>query len=106
MCPLPDAQELLAPFDSAQGIRGTSPRAPVSALHLDATRTSDSNVELRFASVVGRTYTVECCTDLKGGVWFTIRDNIPGTGAPIQIIDQAPTTRGPRWLYRLRISGR
>ena len=74
-----------------------------STLHLDATRTADSNVELRLASVVGRTYAVECCTDLQSGVWFTLRGNIPGTGAPIQWIDESAITRGPKCFYRVRV---
>ena len=52
---------------------------------------------------MGRTYAVECCTDLQGGVWFPLRDNIPGTGAPIQWIDEAAVTRGPKCFYRLRV---
>ena len=89
--------------DAEESIAGTNPFDAASTLHLDVTRNSDSNVELRFASVAGRTYAVECCTDLKRGVWFTLRDNIPGTGAPIPFIDQAAASRGPQCFYRLRV---
>jgi hypothetical protein len=62
-----------------------------------------SDVALEFATVLGRIYAIECCTDLARGEWFVVQDQIAGTGQPIQIHDLAAAAREPRCFYRLRV---
>jgi hypothetical protein len=90
----PDAQELLA---------GTDAHDPASALRLSATRTAGSGVALEFPTVPGRTYALECCTDLARGVWITLRTNLPGDGDLLHFIDTTAATRGPQCFYRVRV---
>jgi hypothetical protein len=55
---------------------------------------------LSFPSVPGRTYRVERSETLLGGSWTTVQDNIPGTGAPIQVTDPSGAAQ-PRRFYRI-----
>ena len=106
----PTPQESVSPdsdgdgfTDAEESLAGTDPFDSASALRLSATRTAGSGVALEFSTVPGRTYAVECCTDLARGVWITLRADIPGTGEPFQFLDDAPATRGTQCFYRVRV---
>jgi len=60
-------------------------------------------VTLSFATVRGRRYSLEACTDLALGDWQIISDSLEGTGEPITILDPAATRTAPRGFYRLRV---
>ncbi len=90
--------------DAEESLTGTDPRDAASALRLSATRTAGSAIALAFPTVPGRTYAVECCTDLAGGIWSTLLDEIPGTGEPLEILDADAPTRGPQCFYRVRVT--
>jgi hypothetical protein len=90
-----DAEELLT---------GTDPRDAQSRLRLAAlARTTTGDVTLSIATVRGRRYCLEACTDLALGDWLIISDNIEGTGAEITVLDPAALRTAPRGFYRLRV---
>ena len=89
--------------DAEESLAGTNPLDPASALRLSARRTGGTDVALEFSTVPGRTYAVECCTNLVRGVWITLRANISGDGEPFHFLDAAPATRGPQCFYRVRV---
>jgi hypothetical protein len=61
------------------------------------------NVTLSFATVRGRHYCIEACTDLALGDWLIISDDIEGTGAEITVLDPATARTASRGFYRLRV---
>jgi len=65
-------------------------------------RTAEGDVKLSFATVRGRRYCIEACTDLALGDWLILSDNIEGTGDPITVLDAA-ARHFPHGFYRLRV---
>jgi hypothetical protein len=91
-------------FTGAQeAVAGTDPRDARRALRFGAIQARGNDVALEFATRPRPLYAIECCTDLARGEWFVVRDQITGTGQPIQIHDLAAATREPRCFYRLRV---
>ena len=51
---IPDAQELLSPFDSAQGARGTDPHDPASVLRLSQLDKTATGMQMQFPTLAGK----------------------------------------------------
>jgi hypothetical protein len=70
---------------------------------LNATVERDGNdLLVRFPSLPARTYRVEYCANFNGTAWLTLANNLPGTGALLEIRDAAALTQGQRF-YRVRV---
>ena len=57
---------------------------------------------IRFPSQVGQTYRVERSASLSPAYWSPVADNVPGTGAAIQIPDSGASLQAQRF-YRVII---
>ena len=102
---IPDAQELLAPFDSAQGTRGTDPHDPASVLRLSQLDKSATGMQMQFPTLTGKTYRLEYTDDLISNQWPSLTAPIPGDGKPVIVEDPAATNRAQRF-YRLVVGER
>ncbi len=81
---------------------GTDPKSGASFLKIDQMQASGSDINISFATVTGRIYHLRYSADLQGGSWFTVQDNIPGTGGTVQI----PDINGaglPKRFYQLSV---
>jgi hypothetical protein len=67
-------------------LAGTDPTNPSSLLRIVSLAQVAGNVQVSFASVSGKYYTLERCLSL-GGAWTTLVDNIAGTGGIRQATD-------------------
>ncbi|HUJ71802.1 MAG TPA: glycoside hydrolase family 44 protein, partial [Verrucomicrobiae bacterium] len=83
-------------------LAGTSPTDPSSALRITVGQFDTGEFSITFVSANYRSYRVERCDDLKGGVWTPIADNIPGTGGLIQVVDPDAASQ-PQRFYRARL---
>ena len=83
-------------------LAGTSPTDPSSALRITVGQLDTGGFSITFVSANYKSYRVERCDDLKGGVWTPIADNIPGTGGPIQVVDPDAASQ-PQRFYRARL---
>lgn len=84
-------------------ISGTDPNDRASLLKIDPMQASGNDMSLSFPSLLGRTYRVERSDTLLDGSWTTVRDNIPGTGAPIEITDPSGAVQTKRF-YRIVVA--
>jgi len=89
--------------DIQEAVFGTDPLDPTSSLRFNGIRVVGADVVLEVATVAGRTYTIECCTDLVGGKWTPISENVPGTGRTLVFSDDGARARMPRCFYRIRV---
>jgi hypothetical protein len=71
-----------------------------SALPLGGSLGSGDTFVLSFPSQLGQTYRVERSESLSPASWSSIADNVPGTGAPIQITDTSVSLQAQRF-YRV-----
>ena len=65
---IPDAQELLAPFDPfgfAQGTRGTDAHDPASFLRISKLNKTDTGMRIEFQTLTNKTYRIEYTDNLK-----------------------------------------
>ncbi len=73
--------------DGDEDIAGTVPTDPSSYFYVsDIQPLAGGGCDITFDTVIGRTYTVYCCTGL-GGDWMVVLDNIIGDGNPAVIAD-------------------
>ena len=79
---------------------GTDPNDRASALKIDSMGKSGNDMVIGFPTVLGKTYRVERSANLLGGSWTTVQDNIPGTGASVQVTDAGGTAQTKRF-YRI-----
>jgi hypothetical protein len=88
--------------DFNEHIAGTDPADATSILRIDIQRSEYGPVShLVFASVPGRTYTIEVRVNLKDETWSPVHSGLVGNGNPIAI----PVTGGPdRACYRLGVA--
>ncbi len=86
--------------DAAEIIAGTDPLDATSVLRATVAGASGSAIEVQIPTVAGRTYRVECCYDLTGGIWLTLQGNIAGTGGVVAITDPGAATH-PKCFYRV-----
>jgi hypothetical protein len=81
-------------------ISGTDPNSRTSLLKVDQIQASGNDLNLRFPTVLGKTYRVECSETLSGDSWITVQSGIAGTGNPIQITDTGGSSHDKRF-YRI-----
>jgi hypothetical protein len=81
---------------------GTSPIEAASALRVEGVRHANGGVTIRFRTVAGKAYRLECCLSLARLEWSPVVNNIPGTGAIVEVRDAAvPSARA--CFYRVRL---
>ena len=68
-------------------------------MRIVTTQLNTTTFRVGFTTVLGKRYAVERTTDSMQG-WHTVADNIPGTGAMVQVTD---TLNGSNGLYRVRL---
>lgn len=91
----------------AEYAAGTHPldarsRLALEAQPADATGLSGAGFRLRWLSAPGKTYTVECTSELSNRDWNVVARDIPGTGAWLDLLDT--NLQHPAQYYRLRLS--
>jgi len=83
-------------------LAGTDPRNPTSHFAILSITSTGGNVQVGFATVLGKTYQLQYRNDLATGNWLVLADQIFGTGGTIQIAD--PTAGSlPKRFYRLAL---
>ena len=80
---------------------GTNPRDPGSVFEIGSVQGIPGGCEIRFDTVTGRLYGVQCeSTMLSPGEWSILGDEIPGTGNEVTVTDtNVPACR----FYRVRV---
>jgi len=84
-------------------------RTPLEAALKQALATPDftgiqrnmQNIELSFSSLPLGLYRILWSSNLLSNSWFTLTNNVPGTGPGLQLTDPAPATNGARF-YRVQ----
>jgi len=61
---------------------------------------SNQQVSLSFQSLPLAQYRVQWTSNVAGGSWNTLTNNVPGTGQPVQVIDTNSTAQ-PGRFYRV-----
>jgi hypothetical protein len=84
-------------------LTGTDPTNPVSLFHVTMVQPSGTDYLVSFTSVLGKVYDVESCTNLVGGVWSVVTNNLTGNDGIIQITDPGATSV-PQRFYRARLT--
>jgi hypothetical protein len=92
----------------AEFIAGTNPRDPASCLQLLAAewRNGDtattSGILLRWQTISGRHYTLECTADVVSQVWTPVANNLAGDGGVQEFLHTEITAKAQ--FYRVRIA--
>jgi alpha-L-fucosidase len=81
---------------------GTDPNNHSSVLVVSSVTIGGQDVIVTFPSIAGKKYRAERSVTLQSSSWTTIRDNIPGTGDPIQVTDAGAAAQSKRF-YRVVI---
>lgn len=81
-------------------LAGTDPRDPASALQLLTPCAASGGVAVSWASVTGRTYTLERATSPQAAGWTNVADNVAAT-APLNTVTDLHTTAAT--VYRIRL---
>jgi fibronectin type 3 domain-containing protein len=79
---------------------GTDPKSAASVLKINQVQPSGSNLVVSFATVAGKTYSVERSDTLQSGSWTAVQSGIAGTGSTVQVTDANAATK-PRRFYRI-----
>jgi len=85
-------------------LSGTDPRSPESCFRITSVRVTSTNVVFRFPSAADRYYGLERKTDLLSGNWQTVTNDVPGTGAEMDLVDSAPLGTNSTRVYRATVS--
>jgi hypothetical protein len=83
-------------------VAGTNPLDPASALRITSTAQSESEVDLAFDSILGKTYQIEYNDFFPINSWTALGGTVAGTGANVQVLDPSGASRTTR-LYRVQI---
>ncbi len=83
-------------------LAGTDPHDPNSVMRIETIQRDANSMRIRFTSVLGKFYSVESSSNPLGNNWGVVQDNIPGTGAAIDIIAPILPEVG-RQMYRVRL---
>lgn len=83
-------------------LAGTDPQDPNSVMRIETIQKDANNMRIRFTSVSGKRYRVERATDIVDLNWAVVADDLPGTGAAIDVTDPVLPGVG-RQLYRVRL---
>jgi fibronectin type 3 domain-containing protein len=81
---------------------GTNPNNAASALRVSQVQPSGNDLVVSFATVVGRTYSVERSDTLQSGSWTPVQSGIAGTGGVVQITDPNAAAQ-PKRFYRISV---
>jgi hypothetical protein len=84
-------------------LTGTDPTNPASLFHVTTIQPSGIDYLVSFTSVLGKVYDVESCTDLVGGAWSVVTNNLAGNDGIIQITDPGAASV-PQRYYRARLT--
>lgn len=63
---------------------------------------SGQDIQLSFRSQPLALYRVQWATNLSSGVWFTLTNNVPGSGAVVQVTDRGALNSQTRRFYRVQ----
>lgn len=83
-------------------LAGTDPQDPSSVMRIESAQRDAKSLRIRFTTALDKLYRLERTTDLLGNNWVVVTDNIPGTGAVIEITDPLLSATA-RQLYRVRL---
>ena len=72
-------------------------------LRITSVRLVGGNVIINFATLLNEQYRLERTADLRGNLWETVIDSIPGTGETVQVAD-VEGVGPPRRFYRVVLS--
>jgi hypothetical protein len=84
-------------------LAGTDPKSAAERFVAEVASVSASGVAIRFASVVGRSYSIEFSGDLAAGSWQTVRTGITGDGSEQTITLERSATVGHGY-YRVVVA--
>ena len=84
-------------------LAGTDPLNPANAFRITAIQKSGNDILIRFTSVSGKSYRVECASNpAVNASWSPVQDNIAGTGAVVSVTDPGAAVQLHRF-YRVTL---
>ena len=83
-------------------LAGTNPRDPNSVFRIETFQISSNTCRIRFTSVLGKHYRLERSTEFPARNWFTVSNNIVGTGTILEVMDPLDTGSSGQW-YRVGV---
>lgn len=90
-------------LSAADGVHAVSYDSVAVNVVLSATTVRDGNdILFRFPTVNGRLYRVEVSNELSPAAWTTLVNNVPGTGAMVEVRDTGAFAN-PRRFYRFLV---
>jgi hypothetical protein len=81
---------------------GTDPNSAASALRVSQIQATGNDLVVSFATVVGKTYSVEWSDTLLNNSWTVLQSGIAGTGGLVQITDPNAAAQ-PKRFYRISV---
>ncbi|MCG8585668.1 MAG: hypothetical protein MI757_13250, partial [Pirellulales bacterium] len=84
----------------AEYLAGTDPTRSASVLRLDVAREPSGPV-LRWEGARGRSYTLECASDVTNPDWRVIAEGLAGADGPLEFADTEATDNSR--FYRVRV---
>lgn len=84
-------------------VSGTDPNDPASVLKVTRMQADGNDIELSFPTVEGKTYRLERSATLAVGSWTPVQEDIPGTGAEVQVNDPGGAGHARRF-YRIVVT--
>jgi fibronectin type 3 domain-containing protein len=81
---------------------GTDPNSAASALRVSQVQPSGNDLVVSFATVVGKTYSVERSDTLQNNSWTVLQSGIAGTGGVVEITDTNAAAQ-PKRFYRINV---
>jgi chitinase len=99
-------------FDLGEGYRPSQPagqrdpllqavKQALAPTRITSIVRSNQDIRLSFASMPLASYRIQSNTNLAGGIWNTVTNNVTGIGGTMQITDPATFTQ-PRRFYRIQ----
>ncbi len=74
----------------------------LAAIQITSVAVSGSDVRVSFATTAGKRYRLERNSDVIADAWFTVVDNVTGTGGILQLSDTMGALQ-PKRFYRVRL---
>ena len=81
-------------------LAGTDPRSAASVLRITSIQNIAGDIVITFPSTFGKTYRIEQKNEFTGA-WFTLQDNIRGSGGAISFTDTEASSSFVRRFYRV-----
>ena len=79
---------------------GSNPKNSDDHMSVRANVNADRSMKLRFPTMAGRLYELQVSHDLNSGEWTTVRSDILGTGAEVEVSSSSAARYG---YYRVRV---